>query len=101
MKYLLLILLCIGCHAKVKRVQEISKPDTVINYIKVTDTLYLNAPVPPPNNFKQLKTINDSLYTKLLLSNYKVEKVKYYLGICDRNPSQKKFLFGWMKRAVQ
>lgn len=49
----------------------------------------------------QLKKTNDSLYSKLFLANYKVEKVKYYLAIIARNPSQRKFLLGWMRRAVQ
>jgi len=53
------------------------------------------------NTTRKLIKTNDSLRSKLFLANYKVEKVKYYLAICTRNPSQKKFLFGWMRRAVE
>lgn len=42
----------------------------------------------------------DSLKTNLFLANYKIEKVKYYLKICYKNPSQDKFLKGWVTRAV-
>ena len=48
-----------------------------------------------------LLMVIDSLKTQLFLSNYKVEKVKYYLKIVDKNPSQVKFLRGWMRRAVE
>ncbi len=44
--------------------------------------------------------INDSLKTALFLSNYKVEKVRYYLKICNKTPSNNKFLKGWVTRAV-
>lgn len=43
---------------------------------------------------------NDSLKTALFLANYKVEKVKYYLKICNKNPTNNKFLKGWVTRAV-
>lgn len=43
----------------------------------------------------------DSLNTALFVSRYKVERVKYYLKIVDRKPSQMKFLKGWIKRAVK
>lgn len=44
---------------------------------------------------------NDSLKTKLFLTQYKIEKVKYYLAIVDRKPSQIKYLKGWVRRAVE
>lgn len=43
----------------------------------------------------------DSLKTELFLAKYKIEKVKYYLAIVRRNPSQQKFLRGWVIRAVE
>jgi hypothetical protein len=48
-----------------------------------------------------LQAKTDSLKTKLFLSNYKVEKVKFYLRIVERKPSQKVFLRGWVTRAVK
>lgn len=52
-------------------------------------------------DWDSLKKVNDSLTTKLFLANYKVEKVKYYLHIAIKNPSQTKFLKSWISRAVQ
>ncbi len=48
-----------------------------------------------------LKHLNDTLNTKLFLSEFKVEKVKRYLEIVRRNRSQNKYLRGWVTRAVQ
>lgn len=48
-----------------------------------------------------LLIISDSLNNKLFLTNYKIEKVRYYLKICDRNTSQVKFLRGWIRRAIE
>lgn len=48
-----------------------------------------------------LERANDSCKTKLFLSNYRVERVRYYLNIAIKNPSQDKFLKGWIKRAIQ
>lgn len=40
----------------------------------------------------------------ILYENYinarRVEKVKYYISICEKNSANKKFFFGWIKRAV-
>lgn len=47
------------------------------------------------------KKINDSLRTKLFLANFKIQKVKKYLNICIKNPTQDKFLKGWIRRAVE
>jgi len=44
---------------------------------------------------------NDSLKTALFNAKFKVEKVRYYIGIVDRNPSQIKYLKGWCKRAIK
>jgi len=69
--------------------------------------------VPVPVSSADLSTIDfrsyqdsivkviDTLKTNLFISEYKVEKVKYYLSIVLRNPSQEKFLKGWIRRAVE
>jgi hypothetical protein len=43
----------------------------------------------------------DSLETALFISLYKIQRVKYYLAIVDRKPSQGKFLRSWITRAVK
>lgn len=44
--------------------------------------------------------VPDSIAKKLFLASYKLERVRKYLKICLRNPSQDKFLKGWIKRAI-
>lgn len=49
------------------------------------------------------KVLTDSikvLREQLFINRYKVERVKYYLNICNRNPKQSKYLKGWVRRAV-
>jgi hypothetical protein len=48
-----------------------------------------------------LNHVIDSLRRKLFVSDYKIQRVKYYLGIAIKNPSQTKYLKGWIKRAIQ
>ena len=48
-----------------------------------------------------LSVVNRNLKADLFLAKYKIEKVKYYLAICQKNKSQEIFLKGWIKRAVE
>ena len=48
-----------------------------------------------------LHLVCDSLNKSLFLSNYKITQAKYYLKICINNPSQDRFLKGWMRRALE
>lgn len=44
---------------------------------------------------------NKQLKDELFLANFKVEKVKTYIKIVERKPSQRVFLLGWVRRAVK
>ena len=46
---------------------------------------------------KVIYNLNDSI----TLKNIQINDVKKYLKICIKNPSQDKFLKGWIARAVQ
>ncbi len=37
----------------------------------------------------------------LFLYKYAIEKIKYYRDIVSKNPSQKKFLLGWINRSLE
>lgn len=52
------------------------------------------------SKYQYQKTI-DSLKTALNISKFKIQKVKYYLAIVDKRPSQIKYLKGWVRRAVK
>lgn len=43
----------------------------------------------------------DSVNGLRFVDGYKVNRIRYYLRIIDRNPSQRKFLLSWVRRAVE
>lgn len=47
-----------------------------------------------------LKFYRDSIEYKDYINARRIEKVKYYINICEKKSSQKKYFFGWIKRAV-
>ncbi|MCG9792470.1 glycosyl hydrolase 108 family protein [Flavobacterium algicola] len=102
MKYLIIVLLFFGCMTKkAKDAEPISKeiiethqcPEPI--EIIITDTIYLT------KKYDSLQVVikkkNDSLFQE----RYRLERVKYYNGIVQRNSSQIKFLVGWINRAVK
>lgn len=82
------------------------KPDTV--KMCVSDSEYIDS------LFKELRNVQDSLkITKdsmvyyrdtIEYQNYinarRIEKIKYYINICDRRSANKKYFFGWIKRTM-
>lgn len=42
----------------------------------------------------------DSLKTQLVLTKYQLKKIKFYVDLCMKNPSQRKFLTGWIRRVI-
>lgn len=82
------------------------KPDTVKIY--VSDSEYIDS------LFNELRNIQDSLkITKDSMAYYRdtmeyqnyinarrIEKIKYYISICDRRSTNKKYFFGWIKRTM-
>lgn len=74
--------------------------------VTTSDTVYV--PVAAVCNYDSLLRINDSLMVvtdtlakRLLHARLVISNVKYYLNIAIRNPSQDKFLKGWIRRAVE
>lgn len=47
-----------------------------------------------------ISEVCNSIKSELFLANFKIEKCRSYLRICYKNPSQDKFLKGWINRAV-
>jgi hypothetical protein len=54
----------------------------------------------PDGRMQQITFNCDSLKTELLLAQYKLNRVSFYLNICLKKPSQDKFLKGWIRRAI-
>ncbi|CAB4218311.1 Peptidoglycan binding domain containing protein [uncultured Caudovirales phage] len=104
MKYVILALFfCISCTKPQVNEVHVSpcKYDSLEAVISSQKEIYLQTVGNLVAVSDSLKAVNDTLRKKLFLSNYKVEKVKFYLGICMKNSSQDKFLKGWIRRAVE
>lgn len=69
-------------------------------FVHFTDTVIMDCSLYEAK-IQKLQWQKDSLYEKLFLANMRVNKVKKYIRIVEKNPTQRKFLLGWMKRAVQ
>jgi hypothetical protein len=63
--------------------------------------LNVSAQQPKVDSVAYYKAKCDSLKSKLFLANFQIEKVKYYVKICQRKPTQKRFLLGWVSDAVK
>lgn len=67
------------------------RPKVVTDTVTIIDTVHI------PCDSSYIHALQDSLF----VARYKIERVKYYLDIADRSPSQRKFLRGWIRRAVR
>ena len=96
MKYLLLAILFISCNNN--KPQDKSSQNTSA---EKNSSAAVSAHGGESSRCDSLAVELDSLKKKLFVANFKVERVRYYLNICQKNPSQSKFLKGWVSRAVQ
>ena len=48
-----------------------------------------------------IKRIKSSITSGEFDAKFRIARIKKYVAICDYNSSQKKFFFGWIKRAVR
>ncbi len=100
MKYLILLLF-FSCNT------QISKPTPVITNehiaalhkcpepIIIRDTIFLT------KQYDSLQIVIKQKNDSLFVERYRLERVKYYNRIAQRNASQRKFLVGWINRAVK
>ena len=84
------------------------KPDTLIVHdtvfyakdtvmIPIVDTTQL---VKEHVRYQKLAARYDSVRQDAIIAKMQIAQAKYYIKICQRNPTQKKFLLGWMRRAL-
>ena len=77
---------------------HVVKFDTVFIHDTIVSAQFIeHQPIPNPDK----DFIIDSLKKRLSFSDYKIERVRYYLKIVQRNPSQLKFLVSWINRAIK
>lgn len=53
------------------------------------------------HSYDSITHANEVLGRKLLLAQFKLKEIDKYVKICDNNPSQNKYLRGWVKRALK
>lgn len=102
MKKILLIIAILFISCNKKEVKETVK----IKY----DTIYQIKVLPDGKTLNDLQEYKDSLqaYKDSLhtidYNNYinarRIEKIKYYITITEKKPTNKKYFFGWIKRTM-
>lgn len=78
---------------------ELTEDSTWVEVIEsppVHDTIYIGS-----GKCDSLRLVTDSLKSELFMANYRLETIRSYYKICLANPSQKQFLMGWIKRALE
>lgn len=106
MKKLFLCLLTVLLVSCGTRVQETETP--VQN---IPDTVYIEVPTLNEERIKELeadveywKAVADSIQTTIPYDTWidgrRIEKIKYYISICEKNSKNKKFFYGWIRRTM-
>lgn len=100
---ILFLFLVIACQPK--PAPPLMATDTAGTVLMAPAAVLINVPCPAIDSLiteqMKIKKERDSLKTELFMAQFTVTRVKYYLDICLKNPSQDKFLKGWIKRAIQ
>ena len=68
------------------------KNDSIIKLNKINNFL--------SDSIKNHVCVNVTTFDEFNKS-FAIEKIKYYVKICDKNPKNKVFLFGWIKRTLR
>lgn len=93
-----------GVNKEPDSIAEISRPDTVyVSNMRGIDSL--NKELQKTRD--SLRVVKDSMtyYRDTIeYQNYinarRIEKIKYYISICDKRSANKKYFFGWIKRTI-
>lgn len=83
------------------------KPDTMFVATEKHDTLIIEHLERIDSLLNQLQRSQDSIRfyrDSVEYKNYinarRIEKIKYYINICNKNTKNKKYFFGWIKRTI-
>lgn len=49
-----------------------------------------------PNTINRINQFDEKLFVPLFI----IEKIKLYIGVCNKRPENKKFFFGWVNRSI-
>lgn len=107
--YFLLILIFISCSSKgVMNNNDNTKNHAVDTIVVIKhDTLFVVDTMKLDSLAKCLKSIQDSLVfyrDGIRYEDYtnarRIEKIKYYIKICENNSKNRQFFFGWIRRTM-
>lgn len=108
---LTLILMMVGCSISCgssrTEVKNKTKTDTVFVEVVRVDTVLVDRVNELDSLVKALKQAQDStkfyrdsVYYQNYINSRRIEKIKYYINICNKNTKNKKYFFGWIKRTM-
>lgn len=75
--------------------------DSLENSLKETINHYEDSLIIVNHKLDSLTIINDKVMSNYMLYQYKIERIKYYTKIVDKDASQMCFYKGWIKRCIE
>jgi len=82
---------------------ERESQDTIhsVEVIYVTDTVLISELKTEIENLKDsLKRVTNEITYENYINARRIEKIKYYINITERKPTNQKFFFGWIRRTM-
>jgi hypothetical protein len=67
--------------------------------LRLQETIKNNASI-VSSLMDSIKYYRDSTTTANYMNARKIEKIKYYINITEKKPTNKKFFYGWIKRTM-
>ena len=102
-KFLIIALLfMISCNTN-KKVNPVVIPEPAkeVVFHKCPDPVHIRDTVYLTKKFDSLQIVIKKKNDSLFIERYKIERVKYYTKIVEKNPSQSVFLRGWINRVLK
>lgn len=96
-----MLLLFTGCCTKKVQETPIEKVVTDTIYVPYNDTLQIMELSKEVQFWKDsVYVLNNTVKLEDYLNATKVEKIKHYINITERNPKNRTFFYGWVKRTI-
>lgn len=100
-KYLILVLVIISVGCKLKSTEAIKEPiEKVVDLHICPEPIIIRDTVLVTKKYDSLEVVIKKKNDSLFVERFKIERVKYYNKIAQNNPTQLKFLRGWINRVV-
>lgn len=111
--YLMCIAIIVGCSFSCSssqggiKAERKEKSDTVFVEVTKSDTVLVDRVNELDSLVRALKQAQDStkfyrdsVYYRNYINSRRIEKINYYIKICEKNTKNKKYFFGWIKRTM-